>query len=112
MNNRSPTGENLLDQVSRDKLKGLYEGEKLGLDATASVKFFSPDSSWTWYLSEFDGDGLFFGLVIGMEIELGYISLSELQSARGPLGLPIERDLYYTPKTFRELIEKYQTERP
>ena len=111
MSANSPTGKNLLDQASRDKLMGLYEGEKLGLDATAPVKLFTPDSSWTWYLSEFDGDDLLFGLAIGMEIELGYVSLSELQEVRGPLGLPIERDLYYVSKTFRELIEKHQKER-
>ena len=31
--------------------------------------------------------------VDGFEKELGYFSLRELESARGPLGLPIERDL-------------------
>ena len=36
----------------------------------------------------------FFGLVDGLEAELGYFWLSELTGVRGPLGLPIERDLY------------------
>ena len=89
----------------------LYSGEEKGLDAIAHVKFFTPDSSWSWFASEFDGQDIFFGLVIGLEIELGYFSLSELQSVRGPLGLQIERDLYYEPKTLRELQEKYQRER-
>ena len=40
---------------------------------------------------------MFFGLVCGMERELGYFSLAELQSVRGPLGLRVERDLYFTP---------------
>lgn len=31
------------------------------------------------------------------EPELGYVSLSELATVRGPLGLPLERDLYVTP---------------
>ena len=52
---------------------------------------------------EFDGDDLFFGLVDGLERELGYFSLSELQKARGPLGLPIERDLHWRPKTLAEI---------
>jgi hypothetical protein len=30
------------------------------------------------------------------EPELGYVSLVELQSVRGKLGLPIERDLHFT----------------
>ncbi|MGD8457513.1 MAG: DUF2958 domain-containing protein [Anaerolineales bacterium] len=105
-----PFGKNLLDQASREKLPPLYSGEEFGLDATAHVKFFTPDSSWSWFASEFDGEDLFFGLVIGLEIELGYFSLSELQSVRGPLGLPIERDLYYEPKTLKELMDGYVQE--
>jgi hypothetical protein len=53
--------------------------------------------------TEFDGNDTFFGLVDGLEKELGYFSLSELQSVRGPLGLPIERDLYWRPKTLKEI---------
>ena len=39
--------------------------------------------------SEFDGEDIFFGLVNGFELELGYFSLQELQEALVPLGLPI-----------------------
>ena len=60
-------------------------------------KFFTPDSFWTWYVSEFDGDDLFFGWVVGLEKEFGYFRLSELCCARGPFGLPIERDLHFVP---------------
>jgi hypothetical protein len=63
------------------------------------VKFFTPDSSWTWYVTEGSktetGDWEFFGLVEGHESELGYFLLSELQSVRGPFGLPVERDKYF-----------------
>jgi len=45
----------------------------------------------------------FFGLVDGLEKELGYVALSELQGVRGPLGLPIERDLWWKPKTLEEI---------
>ena len=106
-----PTGKNLLDLESREKLPELYSGEEQGLDALAQVKFFPPSSNWTWYASEYDGVDIFFGLVVGFEIELGYFSRSELQSVRGPLGLPIERDLYYEPTSLRELMEKHQVER-
>ena len=81
----------------------LYANEELGLDALVQVKYFTPDSNWTWYASEFDGEDILFGLVSGFEVELGYFSLSELESVRGPYGLPIERDLYFEPKTIREL---------
>jgi hypothetical protein len=73
------------------------------LDALAQANFFTPDSNWTWYASEFDGEDIFFGLVSGFEVELGYFSLKEMQEARGPMGLPIERDLHFNPMTLREL---------
>ena len=93
----------LLTPEIREKLPPLYANEKLGLSAVAIVKFFTPDAGWSWYASEFDGEDLFFGLVAGLAVELGYFSLSELEEVRGPLGLPIERDLYYQPKTLQEL---------
>jgi hypothetical protein len=43
-----PTGENLLDNESRDMLPPLNSGEEKGLGALAQVKFFTlDDSSWT-----------------------------------------------------------------
>jgi len=69
----------------------------------AVVKFFTPDSNWTWYAVEFDGVDTFFGLVDGFEKELGYFSLKELQSIGGAMGLPVERDLYFTPTLLSEL---------
>ena len=82
----------LLPAEIKEKLPKLYECEELGLLAIALLKLFTPDSSWTWYASEFDGEDLFFGLVDGFETELGYFSLSELKEARGPLGLPKRSD--------------------
>ena len=93
----------LMTQEVRRKLPPLYSQENLGGKAIAHVKFFTPDSSWTWYCLEYDGEDTFFGLVDGHEKELGYFSLAELQEVRGPLGLPIERDLYWQPKTLQEI---------
>lgn len=98
----------LLDGMSRAALPALYSGEQSGLSAIAPVKFFTPDANWTWYATEFDGEDVFFGLVSGLEVELGYFSLSELDSIRGGLGLPVERDLYYAPKTLRELQDLHR----
>ena len=98
----------LLDQKSREKLPPLYSNEHHGLMAVARVKFFTPDSQWTWFATEFDGVDLFFGLVAGFEVELGYFSLAELETVRGPLGLPIERDLFYKSKTLQDLLEQYK----
>ena len=105
-----PVGEYLLDEKTRLKLPALRSGEELGLDAKAQIKFFTPDSNWTWYASEFDGKDVFFGLVSGFEVELGYFTLSELKEARGPLGLQIERDLHFEPKTLGELQKWHQNQ--
>jgi hypothetical protein len=71
-----------------------------GADAVALAKLFTPDNSWTWHLTEASREGddvLMFGLVDGHVKELGYVSLNELISVRGPMGLPIERDIYWSP---------------
>jgi hypothetical protein len=86
------------------RLPSLGSQEEKGLDAVAVVKFFTPDAGWTWWASEFDGEDLFFGLVHGAEKELGYFRLSELTQIRGVLGLPVERDRYFQPKTLGELM--------
>ena len=96
----------LMTKEIREKLPPLYGQDGLGGKAVVHAKWFTPDSGWTWLATEGSPEGddfIFFGLVIGLEKELGYFSLSELEEARGPLGLPIERDLYWTPKTLEEI---------
>ena len=100
----------LLPKGVREALPELYANEELGLAAQALVKFFTPDSSWTWYASEYDGNDIFFGLVIGFVPEFGYFSLSELESVRGPLGLPVERDVNFEPRPLKELRDHYDNE--
>jgi len=100
----------LLPKEMREQLPELYANEEIGLAAQALVKFFTPDSNWTWYATEFDGEDIFFGLVIGFVAEFGYFSLSELESVRGPLGLPIERDEHFEPKALEELRDHYDQE--
>ena len=75
----------------------LYSGEDVPAhEKTAVVKLFTPWSGWTWYILEADGD-LCFGLVDGLEVELGYFNLGELRDLRGPGGLRIERDVHFAP---------------
>jgi len=93
----------LMTDAIRHALPPLYSQESLGGDATAYVKYFTPDSNWTWFATEFDGDDTLFGLVDGLEMELGTFSLSELQSARGPMGLAIERDVTWPPTPLKEI---------
>lgn len=65
------------------------------------VKLFTPDAGATWLLTEIDPDEYdrAFSLCdLGLGTpELGYVSLRELAALRGPMGLHVERDLYFTP---------------
>ena len=101
--NNQIRGMKLLTQEIRRKLPPLYSQDGKGGEAIARIKFFCPSSSWSWYATEFDGDDTFFGLVDGQCKELGYFSLRELEEVRGPMGLPIERDLYWQPKALEEI---------
>jgi len=90
----------LLTKAITSKLPKLYS-QKNNSDPTVRLKFFTPWSNWTWFVTEGeerDGSWLFFGLVVGQEIELGYFTLTELESVSGPFSLKIERDLYFTPQ--------------
>lgn len=96
----------LITKEMQNKIPSLYEQDGKGYEAIAYAKFFTPDSNWTWYVTEYDPkENICFGLVFGHEVELGYFSISELETVTGPLGLNIERDLYFTPKTLNELLE-------
>jgi len=89
----------LLTEELRKQLPPLYTQEA-DPDPWVHVKFFTPDSNWTWWVTEGspeEDDFRFFGFVRGLADEWGYFLLSELESAKGPLGLSIERDLYFQP---------------
>lgn len=65
------------------------------------VRLFTPDAGCTWLLGWIDPDDpdIAFGLCdlgIGFP-ELGTVSLAEIRAVRGQLGLPVERDLHFTP---------------
>lgn len=84
----------LLTKEILKKLPKLHEG-----NGVAQVKFFTPWGGWTWFATEYDPEErVFYGFVEGLDSEWGYFSLDELESIRGPLGLGIERDMWFTPK--------------
>ena len=70
------------------------------------LKLFSPVGAATWLISEYEEEsGRLFDLCdLGMgHPELGYVSLHELESITLPMGLGIERDMYFDPtKTLAE----------
>lgn len=65
------------------------------------VKLFTPWGGATWLLTELDPEepDIAFGLCdLGMGFpELGSVRISELEAITGPLGLKVERDLYFAP---------------
>ena len=102
----------LLTKKLRKKLPGACKKDGKGGEQIAHVKFFTPDADWTWYAIEGEPifndageevDFFFFGLVDGFKKEFGTFALSELLDVRGALGLPIERDLYWTPKPLNQI---------
>ena len=101
----------LVTQEIEKKMPALYSTDGKGRDRQVICKFFTPDSNWTWLILEGekkpDGDWLFFGLVMGLETELGYITLNELKSARGPMGLAIERDRHFGNPNFGDAAPEF-----
>jgi len=80
------------------KLPELYATEDIELeDKLILAKLFTPWSSWTWYVIEYDGEDRCFGFVKGHEAEFGYFSIKELSEIEGPYGLKVERDRYFKP---------------
>ena len=74
------------------------------------VKLFTPWGRSTWLISEIDpqDETMLYGLCDhGMGApELGWVSLREIQSVKGPFGLKIERDRSFTPnKTLAEYAD-------
>jgi|TARA_R110002020_G_scaffold367566_1_gene579416 hypothetical protein len=86
----------LITKEIAKKLSPLGDGS---VENKPYLKLFNPMGSATWLISEFDGEDLMFGLCdLGMGCpELGYVSLSEVKSIKLPLGLGIERDIYWKP---------------
>jgi hypothetical protein len=88
----------LLTKELEKKLPTIYSTQTFD-DPIAWVKFFTPTCSWTWYATEYDPkERVFFGLVYGLERELGFFSLDELENLKGPFGVGVERDISFSPK--------------
>lgn len=81
------------------KTKLLRNGANPDQDHAPVLKLFNPCGAATWLISEMDPDDndILFGLCdLGFDwVELGYVSLSELEALRLPFGLKIERDLHF-----------------
>jgi hypothetical protein len=92
----------LLTKAQIARLPKLYETEHIPLsEKMVQAKLFHPVSQWTWYVIEYDGVDICWGLVVGHENEFGYFSLQELSQLN--VGLPIERDMYFKPTQVQDL---------
>ena len=88
--------ENLIPQELQKTIPKLYETEEQ-TDPIAHIKLFL--DGWSWFITEISIDkDICFGYVISpFGSELGYISLEELASLIGSLGIGVERDISFQP---------------
>ena len=102
----------LITKDIRGKLVANFQANANGgsTDFKPILKLFVPWGSGTWLFTELDEEaGRLFGLCdLGQGFpELGYASLEEIESIRGPGGLRIERDMYFNPQ---KTLSQYTTE--
>ena len=93
---------------SESEIPALYAQDGAGSEAVVHIKLFTPFSSWTWLLTEYDPvQELAFGFAYNAAMpdcaELGYVSLRELRG----LGRAVERDILFTPKPLSEAKKIY-----
>ena len=92
---------NLLPTLAVERL--LDNGRRIAMtgndDVEPVVKLFAPDAGSTWLLVSIDPDepDLAYGLCdLGLGCaEIGSVSIAEIKSIRGAVGLPPERDLHF-----------------
>jgi hypothetical protein len=97
----------LMTREIEKRAQGQYS-QGADMDQMVVAKFFDPCGSWTWYLMNQDPEdqNYLWGIVKGLEIEVGSFALNELTTYKGKLGIGIERDLYFKPMVAKELLER------
>ena len=99
----------LLTQELVDRFQQIGRQEDKS-DPLIIAKFFNPTGAGTWYATEYNpSDKTFFGYVSifgAWNDEWGYFSLTELESLKGPFGLGIERDIYFSETPSSKIINK------
>lgn len=93
----------LSDNKLIQALPPLYsqENEK---DPIIQVRLFLPMHSWQWYPIEYNRESkICFGYVYGLENELGYFSLDELNSLKDTLGIGVDVDLNFKPTPLSQI---------
>src|SRR5262245_35651972 len=83
------------------------QGEEGVRDPIVYIKFLARNLGWTWYVTEGspeDDDFIFFGFVVGDEMEWGQFSLSELNEPCGAVEHPVERELDFRPASLSKVL--------
>ena len=95
----------LTKKIRADLLKAGDAATETGESGPVLVKFFTPDANATWLVTDATPwpdnprDLRLFGLAdLGDgQPEICYFMLSDIESIRGAMGLPVERDRWFTP---------------
>lgn len=97
----------LITCEARRRLPSLYSTSD-ATDPVVCIKLFTPYSSWTWLLTEYNPDtGVAFGYAYNAQYpdgaELGYMNVRDMQALRTSQGWQaIERDAYWHPMPLSE----------
>ena len=93
----------ILTKAIKEKLIANHKAQDGTKSFKAELKLFNPTGIGTWYLSELNPENNnAFGLCCLTEEEFGYVNLDELLSFKGQMGLGIERDKFFKPKSLEE----------
>lgn len=80
-------------------------------DPIVITKFFNPVGRGYWFATEYNpADRIFFGYVSlfgDYNDEWGSFSLDELENLELPMGMKIERDLYFKEQPASEIIKRF-----
>lgn len=100
----------LLTKAILDKTPDISDGETKPEQVKITAKFFDPTGSFRWYLTEIDKNDkdTCFGFVTSEfepTGELGYFTISELESVEGHFGLGIERDKGFKSAILQDVMD-------
>lgn len=75
-------------------------GNKSAKDIKIVLKLFAPVGAYTWYLYEKIDEDTYMAFVNSGDYEMsecGRVSMFDLMALRLPMGLHVERDMYFKP---------------
>jgi len=95
----------LLTKENREKLPPLYAQEEKADDAIVYIKYFTPWSNWTWYVTEGSA-------VVEIDGEYEHVPLANLEKKGGTLFWTNDRDeiVEVVDVRFFGLVQGFETE--